>query len=101
MDNMQYGNNGRLANCIFQPSSLVGFGALHNAVYQFPPNPPEKRAELFNRIVSSRQFVGCLNKTTKLPAHFRDLLSVILVGEAETGTLYGITEVEWNRNSER
>ena len=64
--------------------------------------PLTKRAGFaFNRIVSSRQFVGCLNKTTKLPAHLRDLPFSKLVGEAETGTQYSGEKVEWNRNSER
>ena len=98
---MQYGNKIRIYNYI-PLSSWVGTEKLLSQLSYSHRYPLTKRAGFaFNRIVSSRQFVGCHNKTTKLPAHLRDLPFSKLVGEAETGTLYGLEKVEWNRNSER
>ena len=45
MDNRQYGIYGKLHNCIFQPSDLVGFGELLHRFSYIPQNPSSQRAE--------------------------------------------------------
>ena len=65
--------------------------------------PLTKRAGFaFNRIAPAAQAERHSNKSAVNPANtLATRPFVIPVSDAETGTLYGITEVEWNRNSER
>ena len=57
---------------------------------------------VFNLIAPAAQAERHVNKSAVNPANtLATRPFVIPVSDAETGTLYGITEVEWNRNSER
>jgi hypothetical protein len=101
MTNNIYLDYGQKENTEIPAFFVGGYGTTQPSVFSYAHRyPPTKRAGFaFNRIVSSRQFVGCHNKTTKLPAHLRDLPFSKLVGEAETGTQHGLEKVEKNRNS--
>lgn len=97
-----YGMYGTLDNCIFQPSDLVGLVSLLQQCSKIPSNPSSQRAD-FALIAPAAQAERHSDKSDVIPPAntLETRPFAIPVGDAETGTLYGIAEVEKSRNSER